>query len=212
VPACVDDHVVATGLLVRHRVSTETTPVAGIGGGAAFLQTSQCAMDPFMPPLVLGTSPGDFTLQNLACDTINPVRRYLSRIYYLAQCSDCERDEIPTLKRLELNGDLMQETALAEGIEEIQFEYGFDTNADGAPDEFARELDGVAGSPANDWSNVMAVRIWLLSRSSEPSRGYTDTKTYSLGAHGSRGPYADAFKRRVYTTLVKLNNPAGWRE
>ena len=212
VPACVTDHVDGTGLLVVHRVSTATTPAATAAGGPAFLQTSQCAMDPFMPPLVLGTSPADFTLQNLACDTVNPVRRYLSRIYYVAQCSDCERDEIPTLKRLELNGDLMQETALAEGIQEIQFEYGFDTNADGAPDEFTTGLDGVMGSPGNDWSNVMAVRIWLLSRSSEPSRGYTDAKTYTLGVYGPRGPYPDSFKRRVYTTLVKLNNPAGWRE
>jgi type IV pilus assembly protein PilW len=112
---------------------------------------------------------------------------------------------------MELIGAALQETALAEGIEELQFEYGFDTNGDGIPDEFRIALNGVAGTPQNDWSNVMAVRIWVLSRSTEPTRGYTDAKTYDLGAHGTRGPYADQFKRRVYTTLVRLNNPAGWR-
>ena len=213
VPGCVTSHRNATALLALRRLSTERTLPAAMTSGDPHLQTSQCSADPFMPPLILSVDAGDFILKNLACDTINPVRRYLSRIYYIAPCSDCARgDAIPTLKRLELDGGAMQETALAQGIEDLQFEYGFDTNGDGAPDQFLTALDGVAGSAANDWSNVMAVRIWLLSRSTDPTNGYTDTKTYSLGAHGTRGPYNDAFKRRVYTTLVKLNNPAGWRE
>lgn len=212
VPACVTSHRAATAILVLHRLSTQAVPAASVAGNNAFVQTSQCSSDPFMPPLVISNSPADFFLQNLACDTVNPVRRYLSRIYYVAPCSDCARDAIPTLKRLDLSGGALQETALAEGIEEIQFEYGFDTDANGVPDEFRMGLSGVAGAPTNNWSNVMAVRIWVLSRSSESSPGYRDTKTYQLGAHGARGPYADAFKRRVYTTLVRLNNPSGWRE
>lgn len=212
VPACVTSHRPDTAILLLRRLSTQEVPVASVGGSNAFVQTSQCADDPFTPPLVISTNPADFVLQDLTCTTINPVRRYLNRIYYVAPCSDCARDEIPTLKRLELTGGALEETALAEGIEEIQFEYGFDTDADGVPDEFLTELSGLPGTPTNDWSNVMAVRIWVLSRSSEPTRGYTDTKVYSLGAHGERGPYDDEFKRRAYTTLVRLNNPTGWRE
>jgi type IV pilus assembly protein PilW len=209
----VTSHRSATALLALRRLSTERIPVASLTASNPYLQTSQCAADPFMPPLILSANASDFVLKNLACDTINPVRRYLSRIYYIAPCTDCNRgDTIPTLKRLDLEGAAMQETALAQGIEDLQFEYGFDTDSDGAPDEFRTVLNGVAGSPLNDWSNVMAVRIWILSRSTEPTSGYVDTKTYSLGAHGSRGPFNDAFKRRTYTTLVKLNNPAGWRE
>lgn len=212
VPSCVTSHQDATALLVLHRLSTERTAVASVAGGGAFVQTSQCAVDPFMPPLVISSSQADFFLQNLACDTINPVRRYLSRIYYVASCSDCARDTIPTLKRLEYRDGALQETALAEGIEEIQFEYGFDTDGNGVPDEFLTALDGVEDSAANDWSNVMAVRVWVLSRTTEETRGYTDVKTYQLGAHGTRGPFNDLFKRRVHTTTVRLNNPAGWRE
>jgi type IV pilus assembly protein PilW len=215
VPTCVTDnasHVDETALLAVHRLSTQTTPAASVSGGAAHVQTSQCASDPFMPSLVISSNPADFTLQNLACTATNPVRRYLSRIYYVAPCSDCDRDTIPTLKRLELSGAAWQETALAEGIEEIQFEYGFDTNGDSVPDEFRTALDGIADSPTNDWSNVMAVRVWVVSRATEVTRGYTDTKTYQLGAHGARGPFNDGFKRRVYTTVVRLQNPAGWRE
>jgi type IV pilus assembly protein PilW len=212
VPACVAEHQAGTALLAVHRLSMDRFPAASVTGADTYVQTSQCATDPFMPSLVVSKSAADFTLQNLACDIINPVWRYISRIYYVAPCSDCVRgDNIPTLKRRELIAGVMEETALAEGIEELQFEYGFDTDGDSVPDEFRTWLDGVAGSPTNDWSNVMAVRVWVLSRTTETTRGYTDTKTYQLGAHGVRGPFNDGFKRRVHTTLVRLNNPAGWR-
>jgi type IV pilus assembly protein PilW len=211
-PACVQSHRADTAVLALHRLSTEEIDADAVAGGAAFVQTSQCALDPFMPPLVVSSSAADFTLKNLACDTITPVRRYVSRIYYVATCSDCARDEIPTLKRVELNGAAWGETSLAEGIEEIQFEYGFDVDGDAAPDEYVTSLDGVEDSPLNDWSNVMTVRIWILSRATETTPGYADAKTYTLGLHGARGPYNDGFKRRVHTTLVRLNNPAGWRE
>jgi type IV pilus assembly protein PilW len=212
VPACIGDHRANTGILTLHRLSVEQAPAASVAGADPYVQLSQCSDDPFMPPLVLSNDPAAFSLQNRACDAVNPVRRYLSRIYYVAECSDCERDVIPTLKRLELRGGAMQETALAEGIEEIQFEYGFDIDGDGAPDEFRTGLDGTPGSPANQWANIMAVRVWVLSRGTEATPGYSDAKTYDLGMYGARGPFNDEFKRRVYTTLVRVNNPAGWRE
>lgn len=210
IPTCVSDHVNATAILILRRLSTMAIPATAVAGGDPYVQTSHCSIDPFVPPLIISSTPADFILQNLACDTINPVRRYFNRIYYIASCSDCDSDAIPTLKRVELSGGAFVETPLAEGIQEVQYEYGFDTNADGVPDVY---LTGLGAGPGTDvWSNVMAVRIWLLSRSSEATPGYTDTKTYSLGAHGVRGPYSDQFKRRVYTTMVRLNNPAGWRE
>ncbi|HEX2494013.1 MAG TPA: PilW family protein [Steroidobacter sp.] len=216
VPPCVtanSSHVFQTGLLALHRLSVKQTAVNSVSGVDAYVQSSQCTSVPLS--IVISANPADFTLENVKCDAVNPVRRYLSRIYYVSPCSDCAPgDGIPTLKRLDLEGGAWKETALAEGIQEMQFEYGFDTSAtpDGAPDEFRTTLDGVGGSKANDWANVMAVRVWVLSRTTEATRGYSDTKTYNLGAHGSRGPFNDGFKRRVYTTVVRLQNPAGWRE
>lgn len=212
VPTCVTSHVDDTAVLLLRRLSTTTIAATAVTTNDAFVQTSQCFEDPYSPPLVISDIAGDFILKNLSCGAINPVRRYVNRIYYVAPCSDCARDQIPTLKRLELTSGAFVETPLAEGIEEIQYEFGFDTNDDGTPDEFLTERSGVAGAKDDDWANVTAVRIWLISRSSEVTPGYTDTKTYDLGAFGSRGPYNDQFKRRVYTTLVRLNNPAGWRE
>jgi len=60
--------------------------------------------------------------------------------------------------------------------------------------------------------NVTAVRIHVLARSRDETRGYTDTKTYRLGNSATvYGPYNDGFKRHVYTTTVRLPNIAGRR-
>ena len=58
----------------------------------------------------------------------------------------------------------------------------------------------------------MAVRAWMVSRSTETTAGFNDDKEYHLGLAGDFGPYNDAFKRRAYSQLVRLNNPAGLRE
>lgn len=60
-------------------------------------------------------------------------------------------------------------------------------------------------------ANVIAVRLHVLARSLEPTPGYTDTKTYTLGDK-VMGPFNDGFKRHVFSTTVRLVNPAGRRD
>jgi type IV pilus assembly protein PilW len=211
-PACADAHRNGTATLTLHRLSTETTNVGDVTAGNAYVQTSRCKSDPVTTAFILDNRTAEFTLRNVSCDAELPVRQYLSRSYYVADCSDCARDTIPTLKRVDIVNGARVVTALAEGVEDLRFEYGFDTDSDGAPDTYRTALDGVAGSAANNWANVLSVRVWLISRTTEESRGYKDTKTYDFGPFGVRGPYNDGFKRRVYSMAVRLNNPAGWRE
>ena len=59
--------------------------------------------------------------------------------------------------------------------------------------------------------NVTAVRVYVLARSREATRGYTDTKTYTVGAAGAIPAFGDGFKRHVYTTTVRLPNVSGRR-
>ena len=75
----------------------------------------------------------------------------------------------------------------------------------------------VWGMLAGKRLNAMTAKIHLLSRSTEASPGYRDTKTYPLGlqADGTQltvGPYNDGFKRHAYTETIRMNNPAGRRE
>jgi type IV pilus assembly protein PilW len=210
-PSCIAERRAGTMAVTIHRTSTQPVLPDEMPAGAPHLQSPECASDPDPVRFVFSATAADFTLRTIGCAAPAPLRRYLTRTYYVAPCDECGRDEIPTLKRVELAGGAMRTVPVAEGIEELQFEYGFDVDGDGAPDEYRTAL-GEAGTATDDWSNVMAVRIHVVSRTTEPTAGYVDAKVYDLGVHGTRGPYGDGFKRRVYTTLVRLHNPAGLRE
>ena len=56
-------------------------------------------------------------------------------------------------------------TPLAEGVEDLQVEYGIDANGDGTPDRYLVAPDPALGAGFGEWSNVMAVRLYLLARS-----------------------------------------------
>jgi type IV pilus assembly protein PilW len=136
------------------------------------------------------------------------VRRYVVRTYYIASCNDCTaNDGIPTLKRVETINGTRRITALAEGIENLQVEYGVDADADGHPDEFisASQINGVPATRV--WNNVVATRFHVLSRNTEPTAGYTDPRTYQLGP--VTVVPANAYKHTLMTQTVRLVNVAG---
>jgi type IV pilus assembly protein PilW len=144
--------------------------------------------------------------------TNNALRRLLQRTYYVATCNDCASagDGIPTLKRVELIDGALRTTAIAEGVENLQFEYGVDTDADGVPDTM---LAANAVSAA-DWQNVVSVRMHVLTRSTQPTPGFAETRTYQLGPNVTLTPamLADGFKRTLLSATVRLNNVGGRRE
>jgi type IV pilus assembly protein PilW len=137
-------------------------------------------------------------------------------VYFVANNND-PGDGVPTLKRAELGaGGQFAIVPLVEGIENLQFEYGLDTDGNSNPDavsDDAGAFDGCVAQPCYiaNWLNVMTVKVHVLSRSLDASPGFTDTKTYPLGPV-TAGPFNDGFKRHAYTGTVRMNNPAGRRE
>ncbi|MOA03349.1 hypothetical protein D3C78_1228500 [compost metagenome] len=137
------------------------------------------------------------------------VRRYAERLIYVSPCGVCSgdgADSIPTLKMVELrNGAWSDPMSLVEGVEDLQLEYGIDSDSDGYPDEFVDQ-------PASDkWRDVVAVRFHLLVRNLEESRtGNAPDKTYVLGSKTVTPN--DDFKRHVYSMTVRLRNAAERRE
>ena len=157
--------------------------------------------------------------------TLAAVRRYQTHIYYVAN-NNRAGDGIPTLKRLELGSSGEAPTwstvvPLAEGIENLQVEYGLDLARDGVADVSAANPSTVNGCAdaacaVNNWRAAVAVRIHVLARNTQASPGYVDRKSYTLGrdAGGSAHSIAaanDAYKRHVFQTQVALPNPAGRR-
>ena len=155
-------------------------------------------------------------------------------IYFVAPCSlpagggdvctgaaDDSGRPIPTLKRLELTASggatTMRIVPLAEGIENLQVEFGIDDTpaapqpltgriGDGAADLYV-DAPSLAQMP-----NVTSATLYLIARNTEPSVGYTDSKSYSLGLAGATVVTNDRYRRHVFNTAVRLTNPSSRRE
>jgi len=205
--------------------------VASLGAGY-YLQASNCADTPVEAAYVLAKNPANFALHGVkpagapaSCMNggLAHVRQYFVRIFYIAACNDCggAGDGVPTLKMVELTPGAgvcdtdssvscgsMTTRSIAEGIENMQLEYGVDTSGDGTPDSYA------TAPAAADWQNVMAVKIFLLARNTETSADYTDTKTYSLASDGGTltgTPFIfpdNKYKRHVYAATARATNIA----
>lgn len=219
------NHLAGTDILVIRRADTSTTASGALAAAEVYLQTNADPGNSANPIISSGTA-ASFTLRNRDGTTTAPIRKYHVHIYFVAPCSipagggtvctgasDDNGAPIPTLKRLELRVDPADSTrkmvpvSLVEGVENLQFDYGIDTDGNGVPDgNYAAQTATIA-----DWSNVVSARINLLARNLEPSAGHTDAKTYDMGTAGAVTP-GGAFKRHVYNSVVRLVNPEARRE
>jgi type IV pilus assembly protein PilW len=225
---CLSDVKLNTDVVVVRRVSTCVSGAANCASaaGAAYFQASLCNN---ATELGAGTASAQYRLDTVAanlnlhkrdCTTLANTRQYLTRIYFVAN-NDVAGDGIPTLKRAELGAGGFTIVPIAEGIDNLQVEYGIDTVGDGVPHALNANPDTygacVGAACVTNWLNVMAVKINLLARNTSTSTAYTDTKTYTLGltaagAVNTFGPFNDAYRRHVFQAEVRLNNPAGRRE
>lgn len=219
-PTCLSSALAGSEALVVRRVATTPIPVASVGSGSAgmYVQASSCSSDTQI--LKTGKTEAVFSgaplLRQKDCVTsVTSVWPYLSRTYFLSAPSG-----VPTLSVAELDNSGIRIIPLAEGVEDMHLSYGLDFDADGSPDCFADDLAGAqpaqcpswAGSELDKWSNVTAVSMRFLVRSTETFRGWTDTRTYDLGRAAASGPFNDAYKRQVFSVAIPLPNVGGPRE
>jgi type IV pilus assembly protein PilW len=220
----VANHVAGTDILVVRRADSTVTALGALTAAQVYIQANADPNDSANPILALGTA-ANFTLLNKDSTTA-PVRKYHVHVYFVSPCSvpagggtvctganDDGGRPIPTLKRLELTIDpadgtrKMVVTPLVEGIENLQVDYGVDTDADGAPNgNYVTVPAGVAA-----WQDVVSVRINVLARNLEPSGGYVDAKTYDMGVGGTVTP-GGSVKRHVYNAVVRLVNVSARRD
>jgi type IV pilus assembly protein PilW len=233
-PACMPNYVAGTPAVVVRRLDTVAVLPGAATDGVLYMQSSHYPGDT-TTGYVASTAKSDFTLHSIAAAgasgptsaNLNPVRRFLSRIYYLASCNLCSpSDGIPTLVRSEITSTGYQVSPLAEGIERVGFDYGLDTSGDGAVDEWYG-LNGTSAATESaymatkGWGNVVAVRLAVVSRAAEASPGWNDSgHRYPVGLQGSGAATSFAptgaaqlpFKRRGYSSTVRLQGVAGPRE
>jgi type IV pilus assembly protein PilW len=168
----------------------------------AYLQVSECGAEYSTTPFVLaaGGVATPFVLQTKACDgTKAPKRKLIRRIYYIST------DDILSYVDITLGG-ASTPVGVVENIEQLQIEYAVDSTGDGTADSFS-------STPA-DWSQVIGARVWLLARSSSPSKNTNSALSFPMGdttftvtanANGNQ-------KRRVYSTYIPFVTPKSRRE
>jgi type IV pilus assembly protein PilW len=234
VAACVTNHKPGTDVLVVRRVDPDTSAVENGAGdidlsklvpGQAYLQTGLDASGQLLAAFAIaGADPvanaAAFALKKKDKVKLASLRKVMVDIYYVSKCSvpvagSCTSADggtpIPTLKRVELGAAAgaaaFTVVTLAEGIENLQIDYGLDTDSDGSPN--GDYVNGSAFGVA-DWPNVMSLRIQILARSGEKSAGFTDSKTYALGTASPVSPAAGekGYKRHVFVQAVRLVNPS----
>jgi type IV pilus assembly protein PilW len=217
-PSCVPERLTGTDVLVVRRVHSIAIPAASAVSGGYYVQISFCATE--LPMFQLAQS--GFNMMTKACDPAvkSPIRQVHTSIYFISPCSlpsgatgtcaaNASAPATPTLTRMDLGPGGFTLVPLVEGIENMQLEYGLDTNANGAAESFVV-------TPANTgaaWASVAAVRIHLLSRNVESSPGYADAKTYQLGtAVANPVTPGGTYARHAYVELVRLVNPSQRKE
>lgn len=150
--------------------------------------------------------------------SVAPRRKVVVNIYYVANSVN----GTPTLMRAEFrNGAYTAAQPLIDGIEGFQVEYGVDDlGSNGLPISATNPGDGNAdryvscaasGCGLADLQNAVAVKLHVLSRNLEPTSGYVDSKSYSLGPLAVAAAN-DHYKRHVFSTTVRLVNPSSRRE
>lgn len=99
-----------------------------------------------------------------------------------------------------------------ENVEDLQFQYGLDTNGDGYIDQWVNNVsDGT-----NKVDQVKAIKIWLVVRGNVPDANFNDANTYFLGISSTGmvsvakryNPPASVrnYRRLMFTTTVDLRN------
>lgn len=236
-PSCLDDIKPGSDIIAIRRASTCIDGATGCESIPPYFQASKCAppadkLDGTTGTVALGaelgsadtgdwyavdTNPASLGLHQRDCGNASlagtpnlaSVRRYIARIYYVAN-NDIAGDGLPSLKRAELQNGAWVVSTVAAGIQEMHVEYGVaPVGASVVPDSYV-----TAPATVDEWRRVTAVKIHLLSRNSTASPGHTDSKTYLLGKQSdgtdnSFGPFGDSIRRHVFSGVVRPSNPVG---
>jgi type IV pilus assembly protein PilW len=129
-------------------------------------------------------------------------REYQPRVYYIRNFSDTPGDGIPALCRKTLAAGAppnMATECIARGIEDMQLEFGLDTDGDGIPNQYLTDPTLV------QLQQVVTARVFLLARTQDIDIQHTDNRTYQVSNAPAYTP-GDNFHRRLYSITVGVYN------
>ena len=182
--------VAGTDIVAIKRAAGSTTATADLAAGDIAIRTNGTVASLFVEPI---TTPLAGPFQNWL---------YAPVIYFIRNFAQTAGDGIPALCRMFLQTGApptMQTECIAEGIENLQIEYGVDINGDGAINSY------VTNPTQAQLEQTISIRFFLLARTTDPDRAVDNTKTYAISNAADFVPN-DNFHRRVFATTVSVAN------
>lgn len=200
-PAATGARADSDALIVRHVSAQPTPPTAGTLQVQSDLSLGQVFND--------GAIPAGFGPAAQTHDLV-------VNIYYVDNGSNLD-PTLPSLRRWTLNaaGALVEQEIIT-GVENLQVQFGVDTNGLGSVTRYVDPNDPVITPGAPGFlpnAQIVAVRLWLLMRTEEAETGFVDAGPYlpadaDLGALNPGGAAYPATSRRqqVTKTIFLRNN------
>ena len=139
---------------------------------------------------------------------------YSHHVYYIKEeeyVVNNKKMKVPALRRKRLvNGKMISETIM-EGVENMRFLFGLDTNSDSRVDTYK----SASTITAAEWENrkgMLTVQVFLLIRALQPDPGIKlKNQKYILGEGAGKRElnFNDNYRRTVFTTTIRLSNVGG---
>ncbi len=131
--------------------------------------------------------------------------------YYVAEDSPLIPGA-PTLRRKSLTSvsgaPAIVDQEIAPGVENLQIQFGVDTNEDNTIDRYVNPGDQIYDPAAPGYipgARVLTARVWLVVRGLAPEVGIVDNRDYEPG-DVDLGVYSDGFRRMQVSKTILLRN------
>jgi len=182
--------------------SGEVNTISAASPGTVFVQTSRDEGRIFT-----GNTPADFTA------SVQELHQLVVNGYYVSRQSTTSfppdasgtQQNVPSLRmRTLVAGGVIQDREVIPGVEDMQIQFGIDTDPPGAPDRGAIDRYVNPGDALLGTSVVLAVRVWLRVRAERIEVGFVDRTTYNYADENAT--YNDNFRRVVVSKTIYLRN------
>jgi type IV pilus assembly protein PilW len=209
----VGDFQAGSDVLVIRRAGNEALAGAtALQADGLYIQTSRIKGAVFSP-----NADGDPSAEaNIPSDFLPPLSEThdLAVLGYFVSDASTGNANQPSLRRKRLvNGDTgasIIEEEIMHGIEDLQVQFGLDTdgNADANADLFVNPGDAaIAGG------TIVAVRVWLRVRADEPDFSFFDAAEYQYASMADAAALSDderRFRRVLVQKTIQLRNTRGY--